>query len=161
VDFASDDPSAGPMEGPITPAEYLAEVRNELGMIPRSVSPDDDQTLAIFFIDDQEYRGKNGGGKDIQIINPARPSATHAEIDAMNQAFIDRQKSGITGGSAVLYVDRPPCSAYCYTVHGKGAIPAAFARLGLDSLTVIYGEGYENVRRIGLALRGSGSFDLP
>ncbi len=91
------------------PEDELAQGREELGMPPRSLDPDDKQTFAILKADDKEYWGINGR-KPIAIqVNAI--SRDHAEIDALNQLFLDRRASGIRGGNAVLLVDRPPCPA--------------------------------------------------
>lgn len=143
--LGSDD---GGDSGGLTPQEELAQTRADLGMKPRVVSPDDKLTLAILYVDGQRYVGTNGGGKNIEFEFLAPPAETHAEIDAMNQAYQFRQVSAIAGGDATMYVDRPPCWSYCLTKRGNGAIATAFEQLELDSLTIIYGEGIERYRGV-------------
>ena len=114
-----------------------AQLREELGMPARSLNPDDGQTLAILQTDGKEFWGINGR-KSISIeVNAI--SKDHAEIDALNQLYIDRQASGITGGQGVMWVDRPPCAA-CGI---NGGIRSAVQATVLDALEVIYGPGLD------------------
>jgi hypothetical protein len=120
------------------PEDELAQGREELGMPPRSLNPDDKQTFAILKADGKEYWGINGR-KPIAIqVNAI--SRDHAEIDALNQLFLDRQASGIRGGNAILLVDRPPCPA-CGT---NGGIRSGVRAAWLDELKVIFGPGLDS-----------------
>lgn len=145
--FNCSDESTGPDEGGASKVDVLAsdeggatrtaQIREELGIPARSLNPDDGQTLAILQADGKEFWGTNGR-KSISIqVNAI--SKDHAEIDALNQLYIDRQTSGVTGGQGVMWVDRPPCSA-CGI---NGGIRSAVRAVGLDALEVYFGPGID------------------
>jgi len=115
----------------------LAGGRDAWGMVARSLNPDDKQTLAMLFADGKEYWGINGDKFIPFSVNAI--SRTHAEIDALAQLYHDRELTGITGGNAVMLVDRPPCPA-CGI---NGGIRSAVQATGLDSLVIYYGAGYD------------------
>ena len=69
------------------PTQRLAQTRQELGMVARSTSPDDRQTLAILEADGKEYWGINGSKPISFSVNAI--SKTHAEIDTLDQLARD------------------------------------------------------------------------
>jgi WXG100 family type VII secretion target len=121
--------------------QKLNQVRQELGLSPWSRSPDDRQTIAVAFADGEEFWGIQGkkfsrepelipdDGKGLNAV-----SVTHAEGDALNALLRYRKEHGITGGSAVLWVDREPCS-FCTNRSGLREIARI---LGLDRLKVFF-----------------------
>ncbi|HZO73629.1 MAG TPA: RHS repeat-associated core domain-containing protein, partial [Ktedonobacteraceae bacterium] len=134
---SSTDPTdpAGGGHRPTDPAGYLAKTRQDLGMPPRSTSPDDGQTLAILFADDTEYWGTNGKKPISFPVNAI--SKTHAEIDALDQLARARAINGITGDIGTMWVDRPPCPA-CDV---NGGIRSGVRAAGLDRLDIWYPGG--------------------
>jgi hypothetical protein len=117
------------------PAQRLAQVRQDLGMVARSTSPDDGQTLAILEADGKEYWGINGDKPISFSVNAI--SKTHAEIDTLDQLARDRSFSGVTGGTGSMWVDRPPCLA-CGLY---GGIRSGVRAAGLDWLDIWYPGG--------------------
>jgi RHS repeat-associated protein len=128
-------------------SEELANARIKLGKPPRSRDPDDGQTAVVLYGDGNQYIAVNGQNTTL-FQDIAAPAETHAEINALNQFYGDRLEAGTVGegGSATMFVDRPPCFAYCYTVNGLGAIDTAVEQIGLDQLIIEYGPGIVNYR---------------
>jgi hypothetical protein len=120
----------------------LAQARQKLGLPPRSANPDDGYTAIVLYADDTEYLGVNGNlaSKNIVFPNPQQFAGAigHAEIDGLNQLYADRLVSGKSGGVGIMYVDRMPCTAYCLTEYGNGAIPKAVSLTGLNGLEIYY-----------------------
>ena len=110
----------------------LAEGREAWGMTPRSLNPDDLQTFAKLFVNGDEYWGVNGEKPISFPVNAF--SHSHAEIDALGQLVRDREITGISGGDAVMLVDRMPCKA-CYR---QGGIGSGVRAARLNSLVIYY-----------------------
>jgi len=106
----------------------LAQFRSELGLLP---APGED-TLAKLCIGDREFYGINASGQTLGVSVNAT-SATHAEIDALNQAKL----AGASADHATLYVDRAPC----YACWDSGAIRSVAAQIGVRVLEVVYPGG--------------------
>lgn len=137
---SSSSGSVGDGQPSLSDEEYalLEEKRLELNLGPIG---SDKNTVAILLADDKTYTGTSGGDwQDIQFKNLSR-SGVHAEIDALNQLFIDRQASNTKGGGGIMIVDRQPCGAYCVTPYGNGNIPKAVTQSGLYYLQVKFPGG--------------------
>ena len=106
--------------------EQLAALRLDLNLPPPS-GRGDVATLSKLEIGNTNFFGISAHGTDVKVIvNPI--SESHAEIDALNQAF----EAGIIADEATLYVDNAMCAA-C----GKnGAVRRVAEQLGLKKLTV-------------------------
>ena len=90
----------------------LAEMRTELGL-PAAGSAVDKSTIAMVEVNGTKVYGINAHGQPVTGVNAI--SATHAEIDALNQI---RQKGlDVRGQNLTLYVDRTPCAS-CSTNGG-------------------------------------------
>jgi hypothetical protein len=111
----------------------LAAFRRQLGL-PAAGSAADASTVAKLEIGGESFWGINAHGQKLALRSNAI-SATHAEADAFNQAM----KAGVSGGSAVLTVDRALCKA-CGL---NGAVKSFAGQLGLDSLKVQSPKGIE------------------
>mgnify|MGYP000430465409 FL=1 len=119
----------------------VARARASRGLPPKVGT--EGRTVAVLAADGEVYVGVSGR-KDIvsalrEAVNPI--SRDHAEIDALNQLYLARQQTGITGGHASLAVDQAPCRA-CGV---NGGIRSAVEAVGLESLTVIYPGGSMSV----------------
>ena len=124
--------------GPGEEVEYLTEragsERPEDAALPRKVGTKG-RTVAVLAADGEVYVGMSGR-KHIEFRVNAT-STDHAEIDALNQLYLARQRSGVTGGHASLAVDQVPCRA-CWE---QGGLRSAVRAVGLESLTVTYPGG--------------------
>ena len=106
--------------------EQLAALRRDLNL-PLPSGKGDVATLSKLEIGNANFLGISAHGTEVSVtVNPI--SETHAEIDALNQAF----EAGIKADEAVLYVDNPMCGA-CGT---NGAVRRVAEQLGLRKLTV-------------------------
>jgi YD repeat-containing protein len=116
---------------PLADAEELAglaKFRSELGL---EAAPGEN-VVAKLRVGDSEFFGINAHGQPLSVtVNPI--SATHAEIDTLNQAKI----AGATAERATLYVDRAPCGA-CDDANAIGSVAA---QVGIRVLEVIYPGG--------------------
>ncbi len=110
----------------------LANGREAWGIVARSLNPDDGQTFAMLIADGKEYWGVNGNKYIPFAVNAI--SKTHSEIDALAQLYQDREIMGISGGNAVMLVDRMPCLA-C----SRSGLISAVRATRLDSLVIYYG----------------------
>jgi hypothetical protein len=89
----------------------------------------------------KDYVGQSGR-KPIAMPKINFYSKDHAEIDSLNQLYLDRQSSGITGSTASMAVDLQPCKA-CWQNQGiRNAVRAA----GLDELEIVYPGGSFTVK---------------
>ena len=116
----------------------LAKGREAWSIEPRSLNPDDRQTFAQLFVDGDQYWGVNGEKPISFSVNAI--SSSHAEIDALDQLARDRAITGISGGDALMLVDRVPCKA-CYA---NGGLGSAVRAAGLDSLVIYNGPSLDN-----------------
>jgi hypothetical protein len=115
----------------------LAEYRQRLGL-PAAGSEQDRATVAKLEIGESIFFGINSGSNPNRrritlAVNPI--SRTHAEADALQQAF----DAEIRGGRARLVVDRDLCRA----CGQNGGVKGMAKQLGLESLEVISPSGYE------------------
>jgi filamentous hemagglutinin len=110
----------------------LANFRKDLGLPPAG-SAADKSTLAVIEVNGQKIYGINAHGQPVSGVNAI--SATHAEIDALNQ--IKQQGINVSGQNLTLYVDRTPCLA----CGPNGGIRSMVEQLGLKQLTVIGPDG--------------------
>jgi len=118
----------------VDPAQALAKARQELGMPPKG-TPGKKYVVAILTADGLEFWGMNGGKPISFDVNAI--SASHAEIDALDQLVRNRATSGITGGIGEMWVDTepcPPCNKF-------GGIRSGVRAAGLDSLNVWFPGG--------------------
>ena len=116
----------------------VARARASRGLPPKVGT--EGRTVAVLAADGEVYVGVSGR-KDIALPKVNARSRDHAEIDALNQLYLARQQTGITGGHASLAVDQAPCRA-CGV---NGGIRSAVEAVGLESLTVIYPGGSMSV----------------
>lgn len=119
--------------------EDLAAYRREQGM-PVSGGKEDNCTAAKLKIGDNEYYGKNGHGKQDEVIsefNVNPQTATHAEGDVFYQA----KNAGENSTSAVLITDRRACKACGF----NGGIRSMAKKMGITDLTII-SPGREPIR---------------
>ncbi len=131
-------PAGKRLEYTETPREAqlrLAAARRALGL-PPSGSFTNRYTIAILEADGIEIWGINAHGQQVPFSVNAI-SKSHAEIDALNQLAGQRARSGVTGGYATMFVDRPPCRA-CGLL---GGIRSGVEAAGLDVLEVYYPGG--------------------
>ncbi len=115
----------------------LAEYRQQLGL-PTAGSDQDRATVAKLEIGESIFLGVNSGSNPNRrritlTVNPI--SRTHAEADALQQAF----DAGVRGGRARLIVDRDLCRA----CGQNGGVKGMARQLGLELLEVISPSGYE------------------
>ncbi|WP_376793738.1 hypothetical protein [Thermogemmatispora sp.] len=119
--------------------QKLDQMRQELGLPPWSRNPDDRQTLAVVFAHSDEFWGIQGKNPREPELTPKQGgglnavSATHAELDALNDLLRYRKAQGLTGDSAELWVDREPCH-FC----SSNGLKFAVRILGLDRLEVFF-----------------------
>jgi hypothetical protein len=105
----------------------LASFRANVGGIPaRGGLLPDGGTLARIDTGGTSFYGMNAHGLPTLIGNDF--NYTHAEIDALQQAFM----AGQLDSSATMYVDRSLCP-YCSRIDG---LPQAVQDLGMDELIV-------------------------
>ncbi|BCU80335.1 hypothetical protein JIR001_01180 [Polycladomyces abyssicola] len=128
-------------------------VRKHFNIPPRT-GDNDKWTVAVLRMDGREYWSKNGKWKQKapgvepnfkskeeydkirKLLGTNSESAGHAEGMAFYQALLYRQQKGITGGKAVLYVDKVPCG-FCK----RSGIKPLMRAVGLDELDLYYLEG--------------------
>lgn len=110
----------------------LAKFRKDLGLPPAG-SAVDKSTLAVIEVNGQKIYGVNAHGQPVTGVNAI--SATHAEIDALNQ--IKQQGIDVSGKSLTLHVDRTPCAA----CGPNGGIRSMVEQLELKQLTVVGPDG--------------------
>jgi deoxycytidylate deaminase len=105
----------------------LSQFRSDLGGIPAKggLLPDGG-TLARIDTGSTRFYGMNAHGQPTIIGNAF--NYTHAEVDALQQAFM----AGQLESSATMYVDRGLCS-YCRRIDG---LPQAVQDFGMSQLTV-------------------------
>ena len=109
-----------------TAFDQLSAFRRDLGM-PAAGAAEDTGTLAKLEIGNTNFFGINAHGTKVGLrVNAI--SNTHAEIDALNQAF----ESGVKAEEAFLYVDRTPCQA----CDANGALRSIAKQMGLKRLVV-------------------------
>jgi hypothetical protein len=118
----------------------VSAARSGLGLPPRSSNTD--PTGAVMNADGKQYVGQSGR-KPIAMPKINATSKDHAEIDTLNQLYLERQASGVTGGSASMAVDLKPCKA-CWE---KGGIRNAVRATGLDELHITYPGGNVTITR--------------
>lgn len=108
----------------------LGQFRSELGL-KNGVG-----TIALLEVGGRTFYGINAHGQPLNMkINAI--SASHAETDAFQQAF----NSGVRGGTATLYVDRPLCPA----CGRNGGVRGLAKQLGLDSLKIVTPQGTKTI----------------
>jgi MafB19-like deaminase len=118
----------------------LAEYRQQLGL-PIAGSESDRTTVAKLEIGERGFFGISSGSnpnpRRITLkVNPI--SRTHAEADALQQAF----DAGIRGGRARLIVDRDLCRA----CGQNGGVKGMAKQLDLEELEVISPSGREVIK---------------
>jgi MafB19-like deaminase len=118
----------------------LAEYRQQLGL-PIASSESDRTTVAKLEIGERGFFGISSGSnpnpRRITLkVNPI--SRTHAEADALQQAF----DAGIRGGRARLIVDRDLCRA----CGQNGGVKGMAKQLDLEELEVISPSGREVIK---------------
>src|SRR6266516_1321565 len=124
----------------VDPAQALAKARQDLGMPPKG-SPGKKYVVAILTADGQEFWGMNG--KKPISFNVNAISASHAEIDALDQLARNRATSTISGGIGEMWVDTvpcPPCDKF-------GGIRSGVRAAGLDSLNIWFPGGNLTITR--------------
>lgn len=89
-------------------------------------------------VNGKKIYGINAHGQPVSGVNAI--SATHAEIDALNQ--IKQQGIDVKGQSLMLYVDRMPCAA----CGPNGGIRSMVEQLGIKQLTIIGPDGPTGIR---------------
>lgn len=151
VTAAEKDPNiVNGVKKPPVGLDYFNQVREHFN-IPARTGDDDDWTVAVLRIDGREYWSKNGKWKQKapgvepnfkdreeyaqvrKLLGTNNESAGHAEGMAFYKALLDRQKEGITGGKAVLYVDKIPCG-FCR----RSGIKPLMKAVNLDELDLYY-----------------------
>ncbi|MEH2242512.1 deaminase [Nostoc sp.] len=115
--------------------QQLAEYRQQLGLPPAG-SEEDRATIAKLEISGRVFFGINAGSnpnrrKITLTVNPI--SRTHAEADALQQAF----DAGLKGGRARLIVDRDICRA----CGQNGGVKGMARQLNLEEIEVISPSG--------------------
>ncbi|MEH2012716.1 deaminase [Nostoc sp.] len=115
--------------------QQLAEYRQQLGLPPAS-SEEDRTTIAKLEISGRVFFGINASSnpnrrKITLTVNPI--SRTHAEADALQQAF----DAGLKGGRARLIVDRDLCRA----CGQNGGVKGMARQLNLEEIEVISPSG--------------------
>ena len=118
----------------------LAEYRQELGL-PIAGSESDRSTVAKLEIGERSFFGVNSSSnpnpRSITLkVNPI--SRSHAEADAMQQAFDAR----VRGGRGRLIVDRDLCRA----CGQNGGVKGMARQLDLEELEVISPSGREVIQ---------------
>jgi hypothetical protein len=88
-----------------------------------------------------EFFGRNAHRQEV-VFKVNAISKSHAEIDVLNQLAKYREQTGITGGRAVLYVDRDPCF-WCQGF--PSGIRSGVEGAHLDELLVIYPSGRKTI----------------
>ncbi|WP_225561103.1 deaminase [Comamonas sp. CMM02] len=89
--------------------------------------------MAVIEVNGKKIYGINAHGQPVSGVNAI--SATHAEIDALNQ--IKQRGLDVSGENLILYVDRMPCVA-CGV---NGGIRSMVEQLGLKELKIIGPDG--------------------
>lgn len=124
----------------VNPFQELAEYRRQLGL-PIAGSESDRATVAKLEIGDSSFFGVNSGSnpnpRQITLtVNPI--SRTHAEADALQQAF----DAGLKGGRARLIVDRDLCRA----CGRNGGVKGMAKQLDLEELKIVSPSGGEVIK---------------
>lgn len=129
-----EEPKAAPMSEKTIEQHFedLAKYREEHGM-PVAGSSEDNvkgsaRTVAKLVVGDKEFIGTNAHGRKPITLKVNSISITHAETDVFQQA----KDAGISGGKAVLIVDRevcPPCGL-------RGAVKSMAKQLGLTEVEI-------------------------
>lgn len=115
--------------------QEIAEYREQLGLPPAG-SEDDRATVAKLEIAGRSFLGvnsRNNPNRRQITLNTNSISRTHAEADALQQAF----DAGLRGGKGRLIVDRELCRA-C----GKnGGVKGMARQLDLEEIEIISPSG--------------------
>jgi hypothetical protein len=120
--------------------QELADYRKQLGLPPAGIESDR-TTIAKLEIGDSSFFGISSGSnpnrRRITLrVNPI--SRTHAEADALQQAF----DAGLRGGRARLIVDRDLCRA----CGQNGGVKGMARQLDLEELEVLSPSGREVIK---------------
>jgi hypothetical protein len=120
--------------------QELADYRKQLGLPPAG-SESDRATVAKLEIGNSGFFGISSGSNPNRrritlTVNPI--SRTHAEADALQQAF----DAGLRGGRARLIVDRDLCRA----CGQNGGVKGMARQLDLEELEVISPSGREVIK---------------
>lgn len=120
--------------------QELAEYRRQLGL-PSAGSERDRSTVAKLEMGEREFFGINSVSNPHRrritlTVNPI--SRTHAEADALQQAF----DAGLRGGTGRLIVDRDMCRA----CGQNGGVKGMAKQLELEQLEVISPSSHEVIK---------------
>jgi MafB19-like deaminase len=120
--------------------QELAEYRQQMGL-PLAGSESDRSTVAKLEIDGNGFFGISSGSNSNRrkiTLKVNAVSRTHAEADALQQAF----DAGIRGGRARLIVDRELCRA----CGQNGGVKGMARQLDLEEIEIISPSGRQVIK---------------